>query len=123
MVALGLLERDGDLYRNGEVAAVFLAGRTPADLRPFLRFWDKVSYPAWCDLAQSLARGPTREVFDLDDELQEVMSAGTEAVLAGPAAALAKTYDFGPHRRLLDVGGGTGSVDDRGGPAASPPGW
>ena len=41
MVALGLLERHGDTYRNGETAATFLAGRTPADLRPFLRFWDR----------------------------------------------------------------------------------
>src|SRR6187401_2620905 len=46
MVALGLLERTDDTYRNGEVAATFLAGRTPADLRPFLRFWDRISYPA-----------------------------------------------------------------------------
>lgn len=38
MVALGLIERDGDTYRNGDVAATFLAGQTPADLRPFLRF-------------------------------------------------------------------------------------
>lgn len=109
MVALGLLEREGDTYRNSEVAATFLAGRTPADLRPFLRFWDKVSYPAWEELAAALATGPTREVFDLDDELQEVVSAGIEAILAGPASALAHTFDFSTRRRLLDIGGGTGS--------------
>src|SRR5262249_18497723 len=33
MVALGFVERRGDLYLNGPVAATFLAGRTPADLR------------------------------------------------------------------------------------------
>ncbi|MBW3548413.1 MAG: methyltransferase domain-containing protein [Actinobacteria bacterium] len=109
MVALGLLEREGDVYRNSEVAATFLAGRSPADLRPFLRFWDKISYPAWFDLAEALATGPTKEVFELDDELQEVVSAGIEAVLAGPADALPEVFDFTPHRRLLDVGGGTGS--------------
>lgn len=109
MVALGLLEREGDTYRNGEVAATFLAGRTPADLRPFLRFWDRVSYPAWRDLAEALGSGPTQELFDLDDELQKVVSAGIEAILAGPAAALPHAFDFSPHRHLLDVGGGTGS--------------
>ncbi|MDQ3681202.1 MAG: acetylserotonin O-methyltransferase [Actinomycetota bacterium] len=109
MVALGLLEREDGTYRNGEVAATFLAGRTPADLRPGLRLWDKISYPAWCDLAEALASGPPREVFDLDDELQEVVSAGIEAILAGPAAALGNAFDFSPHRRLLDIGGGTGS--------------
>jgi hypothetical protein len=38
-----------------------------------------------------------------------VASAGIEAILAGPAAALAKKFDFSPHTRLLDIGGGTGS--------------
>ncbi len=109
MVALGLLAREGDTYRNADVAAAFLSGRGPADLRPFLRFWDKISYPAWSELAEALARGPSKEIFALDDELQEVASAGIEAILAGPAAALPKTFDFSRHRRLLDVGGGTGS--------------
>jgi SAM-dependent methyltransferase len=109
MVALGLLERDGDTYRNGEVAAAFLTGRTPADLRPFLRFWDQISYPAWTRLADALGSGPAREIFELDDELQLVASAGIEAVLAGPASALPETFDFSSYRRLLDVGGGTGS--------------
>ncbi len=109
MVALGLLARDGDIYRNGEAAATFLTGRTPADLRPFLRFWDKISYPAWIGLADALGTGPAQEVFDLDDESQQVVSAGIEAVLAGPARALPEAFDFAPHRRLLDVGGGTGS--------------
>ncbi len=109
MVALGLLERHGDTYCNGPEAAQFLAGRTPADLRPFLRFWDKISYPTWQRLAQALSSGPTQEIFELDDEHQEIASAGIEAILAGPALALPRVYDFAPHKRLLDVGGGTGS--------------
>lgn len=109
MVALGLLERDGDAYRNGAAAAAFLSGRTPGDLRPFLTFWDKVSYPAWEGLATALASGPARQVFDLDEELQQVVSAGIEAVLAGPARALPEVFDLSAHHRLLDIGGGTGS--------------
>ena len=109
MVALGLLERTGDEYRNGGVASCFLAGESPSDLRPLLRFWDQISYPTWANLAQALARGPAREVFELDDDQQRIVSAGIEAVLAGPAAALAEAVDFAPHTRLLDVGGGTGS--------------
>lgn len=109
MVALGILEREGDAYSNGDMAAAFLSGRGPADLRPFLRFWDKISYPTWYGLAQALSSGPAKEVFDLDEELQKLASAGIEAILAGPAAALAETIDFSGRRRLLDVGGGTGS--------------
>ena len=110
MVALGLLERAGDLYATGRRPPRFLTGRTPADLRPFLRFWDRISYPAWTTLAEALGRRqPPRQIFDLDDELQEIVSAGIEAVLAGPAAALPRAVDLSASGRLLDVGGGTGS--------------
>ena len=109
MVALGLLERSGDMYANSQVAAHFLAGTAPADLRPLLRFWDAISYPTWQGLAEALGSGPAKQVFDLDDDQQEVVSAGIEAVLAGPAQALAETVDFSARGSLLDVGGGTGS--------------
>ena len=110
MTALGLLERSGDLYRNSDAAETFLAGAAPASLRPFLRFWDKISFPAWSGLADALASGrPTQEINELDDSLQEVASAGIEAIVAGPAAALAQSAGFSDRRRLLDVGGGTGS--------------
>ena len=49
------------------------------------------------------------QAFDLDDEKQAIMSAGIEAVLAGPANALARAVDLTGGRRLLDIGGGTGS--------------
>jgi ubiquinone/menaquinone biosynthesis C-methylase UbiE len=109
MVALGLLERQNGIYRNGPAAAAFLADPGPADLRPFLRFWDKISYLAWTKLAEALASGPPQEIFELNDDLQQVASQGIEAVLAGPANALPEVFDFSSHKRLLDVGGGTGS--------------
>jgi ubiquinone/menaquinone biosynthesis C-methylase UbiE len=109
MVALGLLERRGNEYSNTDVAATFLAGNPGPDLRPLLRHWDKNSYPVWTEFAEALGRGPAHEIFELDEEHQRIASAGIEAILAGPANALARAFDFSPHRRLLDVGGGTGS--------------
>lgn len=109
MVALGLVERDGDRYRNGPIAAAFLAGQGPADLRPFLRFWDRISYPAWTRLSEALARGPAEQIFDLEDELQQVASEGIEAILTGPSMRLGHVVDLSDRTRLLDVGGGTGS--------------
>ena len=111
MVALDLLERDGGAYRNSAVAAAFLAGGPSAvgDLRPFLRFWDKISFPAWEGLADALGHGPSTQVFDLKPDQQEIVSSGIEAILAGPAAALAGRPELAGRRRLLDIGGGTGS--------------
>ena len=109
MVALELLVRSGDEYSNSSTAAQFLTGRTSVDLRPFLKFWDKLSYPAWTALATALAGGEHPEIFELDDELQKVASEGIEAVLAGPAHALPHAVDLRLSRSLLDIGGGTGS--------------
>ena len=108
MVALGLLEHDGDLYRNTPVTATFLAGNGPADLRPFLKFWDRISYPAWTALAEALASGPPQQIFDLDAEGQAIASAGIEAILAGPSRTLPEIIQL-TGRRMLDIGGGTGS--------------
>jgi hypothetical protein len=109
MVALGLVERAGERYGNGPVAAAFLAGRTPADLRPFLRFWDRLSYVSWTRLADALKTGVAGAHFDLSPEDGEVFAAGVEAITAGSAHALAESGALAGRRRLLDVGGGTGS--------------
>ncbi|GIG58963.1 hydroxyindole O-methyltransferase [Longispora fulva] len=109
MVAVALLDRDGDIYANSAAAAAYLAGTSPADLRPFLRFSGQISYPAWINLVDALRHGPTSQITDLDPGRQKVFSEGVEALNAGTAAALADTVDFGAHHRLLDIGGGTGS--------------
>ena len=110
MVALGLLERDGSLYRNSAAADAFLSGRGPRDLRPFLRYMDS-AYRAWAEFftdAIRAGRGPGF-ITRLDPEAQRVRAAGVESVTAGSARALAESYEFDRHRRLLDLGGGTGS--------------
>jgi hypothetical protein len=88
MVALGLLERRGDQYQNDRVAAAFLSGHTAADLRPFLRFWDRLSYPTWTRFADAVrtGRGQSPPVLSADE--QRLYSEGVEAIQAGPAHAL-----------------------------------
>jgi SAM-dependent methyltransferase len=110
MVALGLLERQGDRYANTPTAATFLSAATPADFRPLLRFWDKLSYPAWSDLAGALGRGrPAQEIFEIDDGLVPIMSAGIEAATASACRVLPGVAGLAPASRVLDIGGGTGS--------------
>jgi len=110
MVSLGLIEQDGDRYQNGEPAAAFLAGKPGPDLRPMLRFFDQISYPTWQKLADAVRTGNGQAQFGrFDKRQQEVFSAGVESFSGPGAAALAANYDFGRHRRVLDVAGGTGS--------------
>jgi SAM-dependent methyltransferase len=108
MVTLGIVEREGAHYRNGAAADAFLADRGRIDLRPFLRFWDRISYVNWATLARSLRTGTAAPV-EFGAEEAEIFAAGVEAVTAGSAHALAAVPEIEGRRRLLDVGGGTGS--------------
>ncbi|WP_042372953.1 class I SAM-dependent methyltransferase [Streptacidiphilus neutrinimicus] len=108
MVALGLLTHDADGYRNTPVTQFYLAGTGPADLRPFLRFWDRISYPAWEGLADALSKGPKARITELDEESARIASLGIEAVTTGAALALAHGEELAGRERLLDIGGGTG---------------
>jgi hypothetical protein len=110
MVSLGLLERDGDRYRNSVTAAAFLAGQPGPDLRPMLRFWNRISYPGWLAVEDAVRAGAGQAKFgEFSAEEQQIFSAGVEAFSAATAASLATTFDFSRYRRLLDIGGGTGS--------------
>jgi len=109
LVALGLLERQGTQYQNGPVAAAFLSGAGPADLRPVLRFWNHLSYPMWTKLEEAVRTGQGQGTMELSGEQQRIFSEGVEAIQAVPAGALPTAYDFSRHRRVLDLGGGTGS--------------
>jgi SAM-dependent methyltransferase len=110
MVALGLVERLGERYQNGPAAATFLSGRTPTDLRPLLRYLNRLNYPMWMKLEEAVRTGrPLFGEFSFTEEEQQIFSEGVEALTAGQADALAASYDFSRHRRVLDLGGGTGS--------------
>jgi SAM-dependent methyltransferase len=112
MVALGLVERCGDCYRNTPAAEAFLSGQGPMDLRPFLRFWNRISYPTWTGLEQAIraGQGANLQGGAFSEEDQRIFSEGVGAFSEGPAQALADGYDFSRHKRLLDLGGGDGSL-------------
>jgi SAM-dependent methyltransferase len=111
VTALGLLEREGDRYRNTEVVQAYLSGRGPADLRPFLRYLDRLSYVRWTTLQESVRLGHGASgVLDFKDaDEQAIFSHGIEGVTRSHAHALARGYEFSRQRRILDLGGGTGS--------------
>jgi hypothetical protein len=111
MVALGLVERSGNQYWNTPIAANYLSGQGPADLRPILRFWNRISYPTWTHLEEAIRSGqaPNRQGDGFSEEDQRIFSEGIAAFAGAPAETLAASYDFSTHRRVLDLGGGIGS--------------
>ena len=89
MVSLGLLERDGERYRNTAVTAAYLAGAVGPDLRPAMRFLDRISYPTWMNLEEAVRRGEGQSHFGrFTEEDQQIFSTGVEAITAGMATSL-----------------------------------
>ncbi len=72
MVALGLVERQGNRYQNSPVAATFLSGYSPADLRAVLRYWNRLAYPRWMKLEEAVRtdQGVFGELEYTEDEQQ-----------------------------------------------------
>ena len=109
-VSLGLVRRDGERYVNAPDAQAFLTGRGPMDLRPWARFWNRISYGAWQGLEDALRGRPSAGVHhEMSPEEAEIFSKGVEGFTRGAANAFADGYDLARHRKVLDVGGGTGS--------------
>lgn len=107
MVTVGLLEKEDGTYENTPEAATFLSGQTPADLRPVLHLME-LEYRQMTQYSEVIRTGDSsRKSFSLHDS-PDIYSEGIEALSGGPAQALAESYDFSRHRRLLDLGGGTG---------------
>jgi SAM-dependent methyltransferase len=112
-VALGLLERDGDAFRNAPLAAAFLVkGRQTYLGDQFLRY-DRASYPNWAHLVERLRAwhpgiSADDEPAEADQGAEAMRAQHNLSVLVGNA--LARAYDFSAHTVLLDLGGGTGAM-------------
>lgn len=107
MVALELLHRDGEDYRNSEEAEAFLTGEGPPDLRPAIRYRNEVSYEMWDRFPETVETGEGQP-REFDEQELSLFSDAMAAFTGGMAAKLARSYDFGQHERVLDIGGGKG---------------
>lgn len=105
MVGLGLLRFGDGRYTNSDAATEYLTGRGAGpDLRPFLAFWDAISYPQWLQY-EDTARRAEAQPLDLAGDRQGVFFGGVHAYNALHARMLVEHYDVRVHRRMLDLGG------------------
>ncbi len=113
LVALGLLERDGETYANAAGAAGLVRG--PAYAAGFLDGANHVLYPAWGRLTEALRTGAPQADGDLDGMLQDPARQRTylammDGLSAPLAPALAGAIDWGGVRTVADVGGARGNM-------------
>ena len=125
LVAIGLLERDGDgddaRYRNTDAAAFFLDKSKPTYIGGILEMANARLYPFWGDLTDGLRTGSPQneikttgkpmfdELYSEPERLEQFMNAMT-GISTGGFMALAEKFDFSRYETLCDVGGATGQL-------------
>ncbi|WP_018685637.1 methyltransferase [Actinokineospora enzanensis] len=104
MVGLGLLTYADGRYTNTEATGAYLAGGAGLDLRPWLAFWDTMSYPHWLGYTDSM-RTAEPQPFDMSGERMGAFMNGVQTYNTLHAQQLAAVYDFTAHENLLDLAG------------------
>jgi SAM-dependent methyltransferase len=116
--SLGLLTKSGGSYHNSEVAEEFLVTGRANYFGDYVTYLDRRHYPLWAGAANAIRtnRPATAEANQHGSVFlarEPVMTQNfwnaMHSLGSTTAAALARHYDFGRHKRLLDVGGGAGT--------------
>ena len=120
--ALGLLSKEGELYRNQPAAEHYLCAGSPHTLHGYIVYSDEALYPMWNHLADAVREGKPRwkqtfgvegaifsGFFRTEDAMRDFLR-GMHGVgmLASPAVIAA--FDLSRFRRIVDLGGATGHL-------------
>ena len=112
-VALGLLERRGELFANAAHAATFLVRGAPTYLGDQLMLHARTTYGLWSDLTATLRTwvpGATDDATPAEEDQGADALRGQHNLARLVGHALGRAYDFSRHGHLLDLGGGTGAM-------------
>jgi hypothetical protein len=120
LVALGMLEREGDVYRNTPETDLFLDRAKPSYVGGLLEMANAREYAFWGDLTEGLRTGqPQNEIKSGGDffevlyrdpaGLQQFLRAMT-GISGGAAMALARTFPWAEYKTVVDMGCAEGCV-------------
>jgi hypothetical protein len=121
LVALGFLNRDGDVYRNTSETDVFLDRRKPSYVGGVLEMANTRLYPFWAHLTEALRTGlPQNEaksggaalfetLYADPARLQQFLAAMT-GISHGANMAIARQFPWKDYRTFVDVGTAQGDL-------------
>jgi SAM-dependent methyltransferase len=112
LVAIGLVERDGERFHNRAVADAYLTSNKPESMSTWVSLigrWNRV----FAELVSSVRNGGPAELpedhLGAAPEYTRSFILGMHDYAIGPGRELARHLDLSDRRRLLDVGGGPGT--------------
>ena len=121
LVALGMLQRDGDLYRNTPETDQFLVRGKLSYIGGILEMSNERLYPFWGSLTEGLKTGlPQNEVktggaglFETlyrDPDRLRLFLAGMTGLSMGASLAIAQKFPWEKYQTVVDVGGAQGGL-------------
>ncbi len=112
VLAMGLVERDGDTYANAPDSARYLVSNAPAYAAPWMTF-TRGDVPGWFRLTEILrdpAPPSTLGMYaDLTVASARAYHAATYSIGMGAGRRFCREVDLTGRQRLLDLGGGSGA--------------
>ncbi len=120
--ALGLLTREGGVYRNTPVADEYLRSEAPRTLSGYIKYSNRALYPMWGNLEDAVREGTPRwkQTFSLDGPIFDSFfrdDAAKREFLLGmhgfgqiSSPAVAQAFDLSSFHRLVDLGGASGHL-------------
>lgn len=120
LVSLGMLERDGDEYRNTASTDLFLDRNKPSYVGGILEMANARLYPFWGSLTEALRTGnPQNEakvggnffsaLYQDPERLEQFLRAMT-GISMGAALAIAEKFPWDKHQTVIDIGAAQGCV-------------
>ncbi|HMF74265.1 MAG TPA: class I SAM-dependent methyltransferase [Bryobacteraceae bacterium] len=121
-VALALLEREDDMYRNSPTSATFLVSDTPATLAGYVTYSDQSLYKLWDGLGDAVREGTNRwaptfgsraSLFDhyfRDETSTRSFLAGMHGFGQLTSNLIVRAFDLSRFKHLVDLGGATGHL-------------
>jgi hypothetical protein len=122
LVALGMLERNGELYSNSSETDFYLDRNKPTYIGGFFEFWNVREYPVFGSLGEGLATGkPQNEIKTGTERLEfEALYATPERLrvfLRGmtghslpSAMAIARKFPWSKYKSFVDIGPAEGCL-------------
>ena len=121
LVALGMVHRDGDRYRNTPETDLFLDKAKPSYLGGMLEMANERLYPNWGSLTEGLRTGePQNEMkeggaglFEAiygDPHRLRLFLAAMTGLSMGAAKAIAAKFPWSDYKTFVDVGGAQGGL-------------
>jgi len=120
LVALGMLDRDGEQYRNTPSTDLFLDRTKPSYLGGMLEMSNARLYPFWGSLTEGLRTGQLQNeaktggdffgvLYQDPDRLSQFLHAMT-GISMGAAHAIAEKFPWHRYKTVIDIGAAEGCV-------------